>query len=138
MALNGQGILITGPSGAGKSALALQLMAFGADLVADDRVRVRVEGGSLVASPLDPISGMIEARGIGLLSAQSVPSARVVALVDLSKTEAERLPEIRKIDLLGQSVTLLAKVDAPHFAAAILQFLKSGRQDPECSPKPRA
>ena len=36
VAINGRGVLILGPSGAGKSALALQLIAFGAKLVAGD------------------------------------------------------------------------------------------------------
>ena len=36
-ASDGRGLLILGPSGAGKSALALQLIALGARLVADDR-----------------------------------------------------------------------------------------------------
>ena len=38
IAVHGRGVLILGPSGAGKSSLALQLMALGADLVADDMI----------------------------------------------------------------------------------------------------
>ena len=37
--------MITGASGAGKSALALQLIALGAELVADDRTELWREGG---------------------------------------------------------------------------------------------
>jgi len=40
VAVAGRGLMIEGPSGSGKSALALELMAFGAELVADDRTRV--------------------------------------------------------------------------------------------------
>jgi len=38
VAFDQKAVVITGPSGAGKSSLALQMMAFGADLVADDQV----------------------------------------------------------------------------------------------------
>ncbi|MGB4827750.1 MAG: serine kinase, partial [Paracoccaceae bacterium] len=41
VAVQGRAVLVTGPSGAGKSALALQLMALGARLVADDRTEIR-------------------------------------------------------------------------------------------------
>ena len=40
VAWQGRGALILGRSGAGKSALALQLMALGADLVSDDRTEL--------------------------------------------------------------------------------------------------
>ena len=49
VALAGQGVLILGPSGSGKSGLALQLMAMGAELVADDRTIVTARGSTLHA-----------------------------------------------------------------------------------------
>ncbi|MDA3887407.1 MAG: serine kinase, partial [Allgaiera sp.] len=49
VALDGRGVLILGPSGAGKSGLALQLMALGARLVADDRTRLNPRAGRLIA-----------------------------------------------------------------------------------------
>lgn len=131
VALNGRAILIVGPSGSGKSALALELMAFGATLVADDRTKVERKGVDLIASAPAAIGGLIEARGFGILRAEST-TAPVAAVVDLAQSEQDRLPEPKEIELLGQSVTLFAKVNAPHFAASIVQFLKSGRQDPEC------
>ena len=49
VAWQGRGALILGRSGAGKSALALQLMAFGADLVSDDRTELLAEADVLTA-----------------------------------------------------------------------------------------
>ncbi|PIY73077.1 MAG: serine kinase, partial [Rhodobacterales bacterium CG_4_10_14_0_8_um_filter_70_9] len=62
-----RGLLILGASGAGKSALALELIALGAALVADDQVALRRVGEAVVAAPPPPLAGLIEARGLGLL-----------------------------------------------------------------------
>ncbi len=63
VAWRGRAVLILGRSGSGKSALALQLMALGCTLVADDGVELAVQEGALVARPPEKIRGMIEARG---------------------------------------------------------------------------
>ena len=57
VAFRGRGVVILGASGSGKSALALELMALGAGLVADDRTLVEVQDGALVASCPPAISG---------------------------------------------------------------------------------
>lgn len=123
------GLLIIGPSGSGKSALALSLMAYGARLVSDDQTILRRAHGStfVTASAPAAISGMIEARGVGLLAAEPLDHARVRAIVDMSHSEDERLPVERKQSLIGCDIPLLHRVDAPHFAAALIQFLKGGR-----------
>lgn len=128
VAWNDRAVLITGASGQGKSALALSLMAMGADLVSDDRTRLHLKQGKVIATAPAAIKGLIEARGIGILTAHPRDGAEVVAVVDLDQDETERLPQVRKSDLLGQSVTLFWNVDAPHFAPALLQFLKSDRR----------
>ena len=76
VAISGRGVLIIGPSGSGKSALALQLMAFGASLVADDQTELTVQGGTLIARCPPTMSGLIEARGLGILRAQVVHGMR--------------------------------------------------------------
>ncbi|WP_377510984.1 HPr kinase/phosphorylase [Octadecabacter sp. R77987] len=124
--VQGRGVLICGATGSGKSALALHLMALGADLVADDRTIVTKTGDVLTATAPAAIRAMIEARGIGILNARATQAA-VHLCVDLDTTEAERLPPLRSVSVLGHAIPLLHRVPYDHFGAAILQILKHGR-----------
>lgn len=124
----GRGVLILGPSGAGKSSLALRLMAFGACLVADDRVELHAEGGALLASAPPRLSGLIEGRGAGILRAETLPRARLVLAVDLAREETERLPPAREIAFLGMSLPLVLRLQHGHLEAVIMQWLKGGRE----------
>lgn len=129
VALGERGVLVLGRSGAGKSGLALQLIALGATLVADDRtVLTRSEDG-LVASAPEAIRGLVEARFMGLLRAETRASAQVVLAVDLDQAECERLPPPRQARFLEHPVPLLRRVDQPYFPAAILLYLVSGKFD---------
>ena len=128
VALGGKGLLILGASGSGKSGLALSLMAMGAALVADDRVVLTRSQNRVVASVPRQLAGIIEARGIGLLTADTCGSANVVCVVDLNQCEDSRMPPPRQTELLGQFFPLLFKVDAPHFPPALIQYLKQGRR----------
>lgn len=121
-------MLLLGGSGSGKSGLALALMSLGADLVADDRVILTRKGKTITATCPAPIAGLIEARGIGLLTATACGPVPVVCVVDLDQTETIRMPPPRQTLLLGQSLTLLFGVETPHFPAALMQYLKQGRQ----------
>jgi HPr kinase/phosphorylase len=124
VAVSGQGLLILGPSGAGKSSLALQLMALGASLVADDRtILTPGADGRLFASCPPAIFGLIEARGLGLLPANPAGSVILAAAVDLGQSETERLPEPRHILLLGCPLPLLRKVESTSFAAALFLYM---------------
>lgn len=127
VALGARGVLILGPSGSGKSALALQLMALGAALVADDRTEVQRSGAGLVARCPATLSGLIEARGVGLLRADPLDHAVLDLAVDLGQRETDRLPPERGLDILGVTLPLVHGQETSHFPAAILQYLKSGR-----------
>lgn len=127
--VDGKGVLILGKSGAGKSALALALMAYGAVLVADDRVALRVEDGSVIASCPPTIAGLIEARGIGILNAEYRPNASLGLVIDLDDVSQERVQPLRHFTLLGCDLPLLHGVEGIHFAPAILQFLRAGRSN---------
>ena len=127
VAWQGHGALILGQSGAGKSALALQLMALGADLVSDDRTELLAEADALTARAPATIQGLIEARGVGLMRVPFVPKAEIALVIDLDQPEPNRLPPQREITLLGISRPLVLAVPQPHFPAAILCYLKGSR-----------
>jgi HPr kinase/phosphorylase len=128
VAVDGRGLLILGPSGAGKSALALQLIALGAALVADDQTEVTLRGGTLLAQSPASIHGLIEARGIGILRAPALPEAPVTLAVDLEQREDQRLPPSRSVTILGCRVDLVLQVQNDHFPAALMLYLRHGRQ----------
>ena len=126
VALGDRAVVITGASGSGKSALALSLMGHGATLVADDRTELTRQGAVIIASAPQTIRGLIKARGVGILTADTVARAQVHLMVDLDTPETNRLPPVRQAKLLDLAIPLLHKVESPHFAPAILQYLKSG------------
>ncbi len=119
------GVLITGKPGAGKSELALELMAMGARLVADDQTQLHVDGGVVQMSPPATIRGLIEMRGIGLIRAKALELAPLAVMVDLDTTETERLPPLRMCDVEGVAVRLLRKCASRAFAAGIRQYVLS-------------
>lgn len=127
VALNGRGVLITGHAGSGKSALALQIMAFGGVLVADDITCLWRAGRAVMADVPDAIRGRIEARGVGILHATPHGPAPLALWVDLDSTETERLPPDRRWSCLGVELPVLHDTGTRCFPAAILQYLKSGR-----------
>ena len=119
--------LIIGASGSGKSALALQMIALGAGLVADDRTILRRRDGAVIASCPSAIRGQIEARGVGILAANPVSTARLCLVVDMGAEETERLPDPLEMQVLGITLPLIRKSGAGHFPAAVLLYLQGGR-----------
>jgi len=130
VALGGRGALVLGASGSGKSSLALHLMALGATLVSDDRtVASRVSNGDVLLSAPEAIRGRIEARGVGILQAETEQNVPLALVVDLDRSETERLPPDRTIEVLGKNFPVLNNPGSLHFPHAILQYLKAGRSD---------
>jgi serine kinase of HPr protein (carbohydrate metabolism regulator) len=101
----GLGVLILGASGAGKSDLALRMIADGALLVADDQTLVDVRGDGLWASAPEKIAGLIESRGVGIVSVATKRATRLALAVQLTAT-AERMPERRSWSLPGSAVAI--------------------------------
>ena len=126
VAVAGRAVLIRGVSGSGKSGLALQLLALGARLVADDRTRLWCQGTALMAGAPDAIRGRIEARGVGILAVPAMGPCAVALVVNMDEDETERLPPPRRTQLLGVTLPLLRKCTAPHFPAALTLYLKGG------------
>ncbi len=126
-----RGVLITGPSGVGKSALALELMALGARLVADDRVNLRRLGDLLMASAPQAIMGQIEARGIGIVYASALDTVPIVLVIKLGGDQTERLPPARRIELNGLRLPYICATGSMRVAPAVVQVLRGGMMDPD-------
>lgn len=65
--VGGVGVLLAGPSGAGKSECALELIARGNRLVADDAVELSREGERVIGRASEAIGPHLEIRGLGIL-----------------------------------------------------------------------
>ena len=92
-----RGALIEGPSGVGKSDLALRAVESGFRLVADDRVAVFVSGGRLHGVAPPPLKGLLEIRGLGVVSQPSISVSEISLIVRCidAPSAVERLPEPR-------------------------------------------
>lgn len=129
--VHGLGVLLTGPSGIGKSVLALELLARGHALVADDVVEIRsIAPGRLMGraprgvllgqSPL-LLRGFLAVRGLGILHVGRLygkkamrPRQRLDLIIRLTPghgrlSAAARLAGRRSIQrLLGEKVPVLS------------------------------
>ena len=56
-----------------------------------------------------------------------MPAARITVVVDLDHEETARLPKDRITRIAGQTLPLLHKVESPHFAAALRQYVMGGK-----------
>lgn len=121
-------VLLTGGSGTGKSDLALRLIDAGAVLVSDDQTCLRAEGGRLMASPPSTIEGLVEARGIGLLTMPFVRNVPVTICVELALDPAkiERMPEPQTLELCGVKIPFYRLYGLAASAPAIIRLLASG------------
>ncbi|MDB5454775.1 MAG: serine kinase [Caulobacter sp.] len=128
-----RGALIEGPSGIGKSDLALRALDQGFSLVADDRVLVFESGGRLFGRAPDPLAGLIEARGVGILPQPALGFCEIVALVccQTGPDAVERLPSGPRATILGHSVAVFdiwpLEVAAPGKLRRILDAATNGR-----------
>lgn len=129
IAHRGRGLLILGPSGAGKSTLSLEMMAFGAGLVADDRTLLRRDGVRIIADSPPAIRGRIEARRVGILNARAVGPVPLVLAVDLGQAETDRLPPRRELSISLGRLPLVLGAGHVHLASTLLQYLEGGRAD---------
>lgn len=108
VAIGGRGVLIQGPSGSGKSDLALRLIDGGAELVADDYVEISQADGLAYAQPPEPLAGLLEVRGLGLVRLPFRPHVPVLLIVELVEANTmERLPEPRRMALVGIDLPLV-------------------------------
>ncbi len=148
VAINGAGVLILGPSGSGKSATALDLIARGAELIADDRVVV--QGTPPRLSPPDALAGLVEARGIGLLRLPYRDDITAVLAIDMGRSADVRMPPYTSFSINSMCLPLIAGANNPILVLAVMAGLKasvtfpfydgssSGRQDEQGGAKDQA
>jgi HPr kinase/phosphorylase len=126
------GVLIRGASGSGKSSLAHLLLAEAAQpggfarLVCDDRVRVEVRSGRLLARAVSPLEGCLEVRGVGLLAVPHEAAAVVRLVVDCRGDAPTRLPEAAEqtVAIEGVALPRLALRAEPTLARIVLWRLR--------------
>jgi serine kinase of HPr protein (carbohydrate metabolism regulator) len=134
------GVLIRGASGSGKSSLALALLAAAgsggehARLVGDDRLRLSIAHGRLVARAHPAIAGLIEQRGEGLVKAKLELAAVIRCVVDLVESDQSRdipprYPEedaatLRLGELVLPRLTLPATLPASESARRVGDFVR--------------
>jgi HPr kinase/phosphorylase len=134
VALDGAGVLICGTSGTGKSTLALEMMALGAELVADDGVWIDPGDGPGAVPFLerpDTATDLIESRGIGLIRAGPIHGRAPLDLViDLDTAEPERLPPRRNVTTGSTLKPLILGAGHPSLAVSVVWMLRHGRDIP--------
>jgi HPr kinase/phosphorylase len=100
----GLGVLITGDSGIGKSESALDLIARGHRLVADDTVEVRRRAETrLVGSCPELTRHHMEIRGLGIINVKElfgIAATRTSKLIELA-VQLDRWDETKEYDRLG-------------------------------------
>ncbi len=129
VAAHGKGLIILGASGTGKSALALQMIALGAQLVADDRCDIWADQGHLFARAPAPLRGLIEARGIGILRLPFLHQIQIKAVIDLAPSPIARMPLPQTTRLAGIEVDFLQFHPTPHFPSALMCYLIGERSE---------
>ncbi len=131
------GVLIEGASGSGKSTLAATLVAEAAragrfaSLVGDDRVRLSVRGGRLIARPHPAIAGLLELRGLGLVAVPHEPAC-VLRLVIRLGGPADPLPARLPVEppvwrTLGIGLPLLELAPPPTDPGNIVRIMEALR-----------
>jgi HPr kinase/phosphorylase len=122
--LYGLGVLIEGASGVGKSECALDLIARGHQLVADDIVVVRrTRPGHLVGSTPDLLREHMEIRGLGIINARELFGVSAVSgpkQIGLG-IRLERWDEAKEVERLGldaRTVDIL-EVSVPYFVLPV-------------------
>lgn len=106
------GVLILGESGSGKSECALELVHRGHRLVADDVVEIyRVRNEELVGQAPEEVRGLMEVRGLGLISIEQlfgVVAVRDTKPIDLVvNLVAEGAWPVERLGLADSSIEIL-------------------------------
>ena len=136
VALGSLGVLIEGLPGSGKTSLALaaieklQSQNRFAALVADDQCLIEAVNGKLIVTCPPALVGLVEMRGLGVVTTKSLPSVvidLVFRLVDAD--EIERMPMPEFVTMAGVELPLfeLPALDIAVSLPILLQIVKDRR-----------
>ena len=104
MDINGSGVLIVGSSGSGKSSLAINMLALGSKLVADDQCELVKKNNRFSVSKPASLPNSIEIRGVGLVSVPMVVETSLDWVVNMDEAEKERMPDLRFTEIGGYKI----------------------------------
>ena len=130
-----RGVLVQGPSGSGKSDLALRSLDTGFRLVADDRTCVWSSGGRPYGRAPDPLSGLMEVRGVDVVRAPVLAFCRIDLAVSAADpgSSPDRLPDPGVLEVAGAAtphlVLRLTDASAPHRLREALCRLGGGGEE---------
>ena len=102
--INGSGVLIVGSSGSGKSSLAINMLALGSKLVADDQCELVKKNNRFSVSKPTSLPNSIEIRGVGLVSVPMVVETSLDWVVNMDEAEKERMPDLRFTEIDGYKI----------------------------------
>ena len=125
MDINGSGVLIVGSSGSGKSSLAINLLALGSKLVADDQCELIKNNNRFRVSKPASLPNSIEIRGVGLVSVPMVVETSLDWVVDMDEAETERMPDLRFTKIDGYRVPTVFGKNMDELASRIYVLVRN-------------
>jgi len=102
--INGSGVLIVGRSGSGKSSLAINLIALGSTLVADDQCEIVKKNNKLSVFKPTSLPSSIEIRGVGLVSVPMDVETSLDWVVNMDEAETQRMPDLQFTEIDGYRI----------------------------------
>ena len=117
--VNGSGVLIVGRSGSGKSSLAINLLALGSKLVADDQCELVMKNNKIRISKPVSLPNSVEIRGVGLVSVPMVIETSLDWVVNMDEAETERMPNLRFTEIDGYRVPTVFGKDMDELGSRI-------------------
>jgi serine kinase of HPr protein (carbohydrate metabolism regulator) len=128
--IGAKAVLILGASGAGKSRLCYHLLqnVLHTRLVGDDRVHLEAHHGRLIVRPAPQLQGLLELRGVGLLTFPFEPQAQVSHVVELLP-QTPRLPEPSTRTFENITLPFMALQSGENAAHNLIAFLDASSKN---------